>query len=237
MCWNIQVSLASASVGWATCLYLYNRNRSARDLWYARYLLTFTFTQIVDIALWMQNEQIPGGLQACNGMKEQFRRAPADEQYVQYMISKFVIPLVVFSQHAMQLTYPSNVLRNSRIPIILLHGLPLIGMCYQFGCSDLIDAKFPKNEKTIRWGAETAETWQILVMSGIVAFDFLYFIPEKTVAFMHVFVLSLVMSFLYVTEGTLALGSKWCTYCLVYSFVYLAEPLWGPPADRKKKTA
>ena len=37
-----------------------------------------------------------------------------------------------------------------------------------------------------------------------------------------------VMSTLLITEGTLMLGSKWCTYCLFYSFIYTTEPLWLP---------
>jgi len=38
-------------------------------------------------------------------------------------------------------------------------------------------------------------------------------------------------SFLYATERTLALGSKWCTYCLFYSAIFLAAPLWDHDAD------
>ena len=50
----------------------------------------------------------------------------------------------------------------------------------------------------------------------------------------HIATLAAVMSFLYFTEGTLALGSKWCTYCLIYSAVYASEPVWGPPAYKNK---
>ena len=35
-----------------------------------------------------------------------------------------------------------------------------------------------------------------------------------------------VITILWTTEGTLALGSKWCTYCLIYSILFLAAPLW-----------
>ena len=37
---------------------------------------------------------------------------------------------------------------------------------------------------------------------------------------------SCVITILWTTEGTLALGSKWCTYCLIYSILFLAAPLW-----------
>eukprot|EP00300_Choanocystis_sp_HF-7_P020467 c2059_g1_i1.p1 GENE.c2059_g1_i1~~c2059_g1_i1.p1 ORF type:complete len:256 (+),score=33.01 c2059_g1_i1:38-769(+) len=233
MCWSVEISVGSALVGWATCAFLYLRNRSPRDRWYARYLLTFTFTQLIDIALWTQHQRIPGGLQACDGFKEQFSLAPTNDQYVQFIVSKFVVPLVVFSQYAVQLSYPSKVLANHRTKLILLHALPLVGMAYQFACSDLIRAKFPASHETLRWGGHTAEMWQILFMSGVVAFDFWLLIPEHIVAFVHIFVLGCVMTTIYLTEQTLALGSKWCTYCLIYSFVYIAEPIWGPKAVTK----
>ena len=37
-----------------------------------------------------------------------------------------------------------------------------------------------------------------------------------------------------ITEGSLALGSKWCTYCLIFSVAYLSDPLWGPGPEAKK---
>ena len=47
MCWNIQVSAASATFGLAVSFYLSQRGRP-RDAFYARYLTTFTFTQMID---------------------------------------------------------------------------------------------------------------------------------------------------------------------------------------------
>jgi hypothetical protein len=44
----------------------------------------------------------------------------------------------------------------------------------------------------------------------------------------HIVPLWCVMSTLILTEGTLMFGSKWCTYCLIYSVIYIAEPLWLP---------
>jgi hypothetical protein len=46
------------------------------------------------------------------------------------------------------------------------------------------------------------------------------------VAFVHLATLATVVSTLIFTEGRMDLGSKWCTYCLIYSVVYIAEPLW-----------
>merc|ERR1712242_185299 len=98
-CWNKEFSLFSALWGWMACAYLWYRCYSPRDKWYAIYLLTYTFTQLVDIYLWTEHETMPGGLKGCPERKEAFGGAPDDEaQYTQYMVSKYVIPMVVFVQ-------------------------------------------------------------------------------------------------------------------------------------------
>jgi hypothetical protein len=70
-----------------------------------------------------------------------------------------------------------------------------------------------------------------------VAVVFLAMMPA-VVAWTHVLTLAAVMTLLITTENTLALGSKWCSYCLVYSVVYLLAPYWAPrPAMKEKKKA
>ena len=58
--------------------------------------------------------------------------------------------------------------------------------------------------------------------SGIVALVMHILQPWK-VAKVHNFVLACVVGTLLVTEGRMDLGSKWCTYCLVYSYVYVND--------------
>jgi hypothetical protein len=53
-------------------------------------------------------------------------------------VSKYIIPMVVFSQHAVQCYYPSQTLSNYRTFIAALHLLPILGMMYQFECSTLV---------------------------------------------------------------------------------------------------
>ena len=101
MCWNITVSFASAATAWIVCIYLLYRKHSPRDAWYARYLFTFTLTQLTDIILWTLNESGDEGLKACVPYQLQFGSVPS-EQKVNFYVSKFIIPLVIFSQHAMQ---------------------------------------------------------------------------------------------------------------------------------------
>lgn len=231
MCWNIEISLGSAAVGWATSCYLWRRQRSPRDRWYAKYLLTYTFTQLVDIALWVLHEQTEGGLKACPEFSMQLLDGPTDERKLQYSISKYVVPMVTLSQFATMLYYPSDLLKGQRSKLVALHALPCLGMALQFACTDTVTSAFPSKHTTLRWGAFTAETWQVLLVVLLQCADFQLLMPELAVRVAHIGTFLSVVSTLWLTEGTLALGSKWCTYCLIFSFTYALEPLWGPPAS------
>jgi hypothetical protein len=227
MCWNTQFSILSAVVGWATCLVLYRRNHSPRDRWYAAYLLTYTFTQIIDIALWTLH-QSHAPLTGCEASKMSWSSNSIESaQLPQFLISKYGVPLVTFSQFLVQLHYPSELHKHRRNLLVALHGLPCVGMAFQFACSDVIWSRFPAPHETIRWGGHTAETWQVLLVVGVFLVDF-FAMMERSVATAHSLTLLSVVGTLWVTEGTLALGSKWCTYCLIFSAVYLTDPLWGP---------
>lgn len=283
MCWSIEVSFGSCLVGWAACLFLKWRQRSERDDYYARYLVTFTFTQLVDIALWKIHASTePYGLRSCTGLQLQSWRFPGtdDPQFFNFMISKFLLPAVVFSQHAMQCTYPSqlNNAPGQRKRMILKRLIPVAVMSFAFACTMLVPSPYdhshvesttgPKytaydGTQTLHWGGDFSHkqmmqyipgfvsfiepwisarmTWIVIQVaacahSGLVAYDFTQVMPER-VAFVHNLVLACVVGTLAATEGTIQLGSKWCTYCLVYSFVYVAEPLWMPAELHTKAEA
>ena len=232
MCWNIQVSAASATFGLAVSFYLSQRGRP-RDAFYARYLTTFTFTQMIDMVLWYHHDNVPGGLQACVPFQQQFGSAPEGAQYSNFVITKFLLPLVVFSQHAMQLTYPSKRFQNQRMQLILAHTVPIVFMSFAFACTTLYPGNFPWPAESLLWGGDFS-TWPFsliqaaaLLHSGLVAFDFwLLMRDDIRVLLAHLVPLYSVIATLALTEGTIMLGSKWCTYCLIYCFVYLSEPLW-----------
>lgn len=202
--------------------------------------MTFTFTQLVDIALWWLHEhKIDGGLKACVPFQQQFGWAPLDGEHAgqlpNFLISKFVLPMVVFSQHATQCMYPSDKLNKpgQRRNLILMHLVPVIGMSFAFACTYLVPSYFPVAKPTLHWGGDfTAWPFAMIQVaaalhSGLVAYVFTLVMPFR-VALVHIMPLLGVITTLAVTEGTIELGSKWCTYCLVYSFVYIAEPLWLP---------
>jgi hypothetical protein len=165
-----------------------------------------------------------------------FPEGELEDQYFQFVFSKFALPLVVITQYYFCLTYPSESLKNHRGKLIAVHGLALVGMCFQFACSRVIQAKFPMPHDTLVWGGVQSPAWQVLIVICIQCLDFLLVIPEFSVCVVHIGTFLSVVSFLWLTEGTLSLGSKWCTYCLIFSAIYALDPLWGPgPWIEKEK--
>ena len=247
MCWNIQVSFLSAVVGWSTCAYLLWRQRSERDVWYATYLFTFTLTQLVDIALWSLHETDGFALQACTDKQLALLdfSMKTDPQFWNYMISKLLVPIVVFTQNAVQCTYPRP---GHGIPwkLIAFQAAPCFLMMFAFACSKIGQASFPVPHDTLAWGGEFykpgedfkfwANQLGALASSAWVIGIFIYFMPLR-VCVVHIVVLAAVITTLAVTERRLDFGSKWCTYCLIYSIVYIAEPVWNPDNSSSKKKA
>ena len=240
MCWNIQISAASCLVGWVACALLVVRRRSPRDLYYARYLFTFTFTQLIDIVLWHLHGETPGGLQACTAYQVQLGRNPpaGHPQEANFYISKYVIPVVIFSQHAMQLSYPSPMFLQHRYKLIFAHVVPCVVVSVAFACTRLTRASFPSPHDMLFWGGDF-DMWTFTVVqigatlhSGLVAYGFTLIMPRGRVLAAHLLFLGLVVSTLWITEGRMDFGSKWCTYCLIFTVVYLAEPLWLPAGSK-----
>mmetsp|Transcript_23802 Transcript_23802/g.34751 ORF Transcript_23802/g.34751 Transcript_23802/m.34751 type:complete len:260 (+) Transcript_23802:83-862(+) len=240
MCWSVEVSLASAVLGWVTCAYLWRRNHSKRDKWYATYLVTYTFTQLVDIALWTLHESTDGGLVGCPDMKMRVA-TPSDianftsTEKSNLILSKYVVPLVTLSQFVVQLHYPSDRNWAWRKVMLAAHAIPCGLMALQFACTDIMTSNFPEPHASLRWGGYSAEVAEVLVVVAVVAADFWLTMPEISVRLAHIVVFLSVVSTLWFTEGTLAVGSKWCTYCLIFSFVYATDPIWGPGPDHDTK--
>jgi hypothetical protein len=288
--------VASCLFGWAACAILKLR-KGPRDDWYARYLVTFTFTQLVDIVLWTLHSKTKpylgntGGLQACPDLQLSFIRFPGwtDPQFYNFYVSKFLLPCVIFSQHAMQLTYPSNIANapGQRHNMIKWRMVPCAIMVFAFACTWLVPSPYSHTHeqkhdaqlytsyngtRTLHWGGDFTHgrmqeymclngtgfkfspvclshvptwvaqrvsqqgyvffTWFVIqffacLHSGIVSLDFFRIMPRR-MAICHNAVLAGVVATLAFTDGTIQLGSKWCTFCLVYSIVYVLDPLWYP---------
>ena len=94
------------------------------------------------------------------------------------------------------------------------------------GCTDVIRAKFPEPHSTLRWGGTRTPALPILLVAAATIANFFIVVDDRIVLAVLVVPFLCVITILWTTEGTLALGSKWCTYCLIYSILFLAAPLW-----------
>eukprot|EP01062_Namystynia_karyoxenos_P030847 TRINITY_DN22949_c0_g1_i2.p2 TRINITY_DN22949_c0_g1~~TRINITY_DN22949_c0_g1_i2.p2 ORF type:complete len:181 (+),score=70.09 TRINITY_DN22949_c0_g1_i2:372-914(+) len=145
----------------------------------------------------------------------------------------------------MQCTYPSKAF-NSKVwqrPLLIAAQIvPALGMSFFFACTHLVHSFWPEPKLTLHWGGDWGWSWESLaknegvweywvtqgfgLLSAVHVSLIFWLIMPRRVFLMHVAVLSCVVGFQAVTESTIGLGSKWCTYCLVYSLVYCADPLW-----------
>jgi hypothetical protein len=233
MCWNLEVSVISALYGWLVCVFLRYRN-GVRDKFYSNYLFTFTFTQLIDIALWYLNKNNTNGLQDCSEYQLQFINYPKNEQLSNYIISKYILPITIFLQHTIQCTYPNtDLLYRKKYILILLHLIPIFFMSLCFSCTILYPSYFPIDSETLIWGGNISGFSFIvnqifaLLHSGIVTIVFYIVMKnDKRVLLAHIIPLYMIILFLFITEGNLMLGSKWCWYCLIYSIIYIADPIW-----------
>ena len=123
---------------------------------------------------------------------------------------------------------------------MLIHLIPVTIMSFCFSCTTLYPSYFPVYGKTLLWGGNLSSfpfyVNQIfaLLHSGMVSFVFWILMKDDwKMLLAHIIPLYSVVLFLFITEGNIVLGSKWCWYCLVYSLVYLFEPLWNKPIYNK----
>ena len=99
MCWSIEVSLVACVYGYLVSAYLYKRKYSIRDPWYAAFLFTFTTTQLCDALLWSQQS---------GGSSGHLDNAPIECSTMNLMVSKYLVPPVVFFQPIVLSLYPSD---------------------------------------------------------------------------------------------------------------------------------
>ena len=95
------------------------------------------------------------------------------------------------------------------------------------------------NHCCVLWSLVCGLWWQAgaVLHSGLVAWGFNLIGMKGRVLLAHQIPLALVVTTLWLTEGRMDFGSKWCSYCLVYSFVYAAEPLWLPDGSPAAEVA
>jgi hypothetical protein len=155
MCWSIEISLAACAYGYLVSLYLYKRKYSIRDPWYAAFLFTFTTTQLCDALLWSQQ---------VDGRKGHLNNTPILCTPLNLIVSKYVVPPVVFFQPIILSLYPSKagvgLWRNIYRCLVLLGCLALVVL---YGCSTLWHAPTTAHDNlpTILWGGVELPSWTV----------------------------------------------------------------------------
>ena len=74
-------------------------------------------------------------LEGCSNYQFQIMDYPKNNQFNNYIISKYLLPIAIFGQHSIQCTYPSNLLSKKgerkkliapRLPIFILSPTVLL---------------------------------------------------------------------------------------------------------------
>jgi len=223
MCWSFEISLAAAGWGYAVSAYLKWRKYSVRDGWYALFLATFTTTQLFDAFFWYIKQD-----------QEQIPCTPSN-----LVLSKYFLPAVVFFQPIVLSLFPEGGCKCIR----WLYRLGTGGGCAVAvifcGCSliQILDTPTPYDLPQILWGGLYPPAWIIYVGCAFWALGAVLFVRPWRAALAILLVGTVVLTLLTFVDGSVRLLSKMCTYCLILSFVWLAEPLWNPPAVNSTATA
>jgi len=226
MCWSFEVSLIAAAWGYTVSGYLKWRKYSVRDGWYALFLATFTTTQLFDAFFWY--------------IKQDLDQIPCSSS--NYVLSRFILPAVVFFQPIVLSLFPYDQQPCKCKCIRWLYRLATGGgyaVAVVFcGCSVImiLDPPTPYDLPQILWGGLYPPAWIIYVGCAFWAIGAVLFVRPWRASLAILVVGTVVLTLLTFVDGSVRLLSKMCTYCLILSFVWLAEPLWNPPASTSSST-
>eukprot|EP00035_Acanthoeca_spectabilis_P025542 m.458869 g.458869 ORF g.458869 m.458869 type:complete len:254 (+) comp21609_c0_seq1:66-827(+) len=225
MCWNIEVSLAAAVYGYSVSIYLHQRGYTSRDAWYGLFLATFTSTQAMDaIFWWIKENQI--GNELTLGDFDELPCTPLN-----WYMSKFVVPLVVFFQPIAISVFPSSHLPKTRPWYRLLAVLGAMLPIIFTNCTTLYETTGLWKGKTLMYGGVMPSyllmSLGILFWSvGAIAYCAPFWVGRNILLIGG---LNLVL--LLVIDGTIRLVSKLCFYCLLLSIMWLVEPYFVHPDE------
>jgi len=220
MCWSLEISLLAAGWGYAVSGYLRWRQYSIRDTWYALFLATFTTTQLFDAYFWYikgEDEQIPCLMS-------------------NYVLSRYFLPAVVFFQPVVLSVFP---LHQNGCDCKCIRWLYRVGTAAGCavgvifcGCSIIFSVDSNNSDylnlPQILWGGVYPPSWVIYIGCAFWALGALLFVRPWKASVAILVVGTVVLTLLTFVDGSVRLLSKMCTYCLILSFVWLAEPLWNP---------
>lgn len=181
---------------------------------YAYFLATFTSTQVLDAIFWAMTgdaSQVP-----CNTLN--------------YGVSRFVVPVVIFYQPIVLSYYPSKTAFDFlRIPYRLATVAgALLPMAF-CKCTTLWMTTGMVRHATLLYGGMMPSPLLMQIgygfwTAGAIMFARPWFVWRNIVC-----VGGLNLCLLAVLDGSTRLVSKLCFYCLLLSIVWLLEPLYAPP--------
>jgi len=219
MCWSLEISLIAAGWGYAVSGYLRWRQYSIRDTWYALFLATFTTTQLFDAYFWY--------------IKADQDEIPCTE--ANYILSRYFLPPVVFFQPIVVSIFPLHQQGCDCKCVRWLYRIGTLAGCVvgiiYCGCSIIFRVNGDQEYvdlPQILWGGVYPPAWIIYVGCAFWALGALLFVRPWRASIAILVVGTIVLTLLTFVDGSVRLLSKMCTYCLILSFVWLAEPLWNP---------
>jgi len=228
MCWSLEISLLAAGWGYAVSGYLRWRQYSIRDSWYALFLATFTTTQLFDAYFWY--------------IKADQTDIPCSES--NYILSRYLLPPVVFFQPIVVSIFPLHQNGCDCKCVRWLYRVGTLAGCVVAiifcGCSIIFRVNGDQayvDLPQILWGGVYPPSWVIYVGCAFWALGAVMFVRPWRASIAILLVGTVVLTLLTFVDGSVRLLSKMCTYCLILSFVWLAEPLWNPPASSASNTS
>ena len=228
MCWSVRVSLAVAAYGYAASAYLWHRSLP-RDRWYATFLATFTSTQIFDAFFWAIQEEAAD--LPCSSVTLE-TLAGLDAGALNNLLSRWVLPPVLWMQLIILSMFPSSAAMPWRQPYRALVVVLCSATMHANGCTKLWAGH------TLLWGGWLPRQRHVAGLLSVGAFGTVMFVRPHAVWAGILVVGGLNLGLLQVLDGTVALMSKLCCWCVLLSFFFISEPLWlNVNAERKGGSA
>lgn len=229
MCWSFEVSLGAFI--WCTLVALYIRQRRAtpRDAWTWQFLLAYGQVQLCDALFWTVTDMEthdasdPSPRTVCDS----FNRS----------LSEVALPIVLTSGVAIQLYHALSSILKKR-PSLLVSMAFMIWVFtapsrfnIYWGeppyCTTLLEGR------TLLWGDRPANKNLFWVVGGTLGFSlpFLAMSPSS-IGMLYCWVGLMSSSIAYYTEP-MAWGSNWCFIAVVFSAVFLVEPMLFGTSKRR----
>jgi hypothetical protein len=231
MCWSVTSSLIAACYGYAVSYYLHRRNYSPRDDWYCLFLGTFTTTQVLDAIFWTLKgdaDDLPCAAVTRHAISQ------LDPGALNALVSRYVLPFVLFFQPITLTMYPSDSFQNLKLPYRVCTVLASLIPVFLGTCTVVWTGPMPVSLPTLLWGGVQPPLWLVVVGClfwgvGAALFCRPHFVWRVILA---IGAWNLVLLFLL--DGSIRLISKLCFWCLQLSFFFLSDPVWPwlPPGAR-----